>query len=122
MSDLLPPNVQLYPEAAKDLERLDRSQQILAVRAIRKIAEAPDQRGKPLGHQYGWNLTGYRATYVHNKRLRIVWTVAADGTVKIAVVAAVAEPDDFFVYELAASRRKDIDAWIREVIYRAGSA
>ncbi|QBS36699.1 hypothetical protein E1B22_01100 [Thermaerobacter sp. FW80] len=112
MSEVLPPNVWFFPDARADLGRLDRSQRVLVLRAVVKIARAPDQVGKPLGHLAGLNLAGFRSVYVDRKRIRIVWKVAETGVVQIAVIAAVAERDGLVVYRTAAQRREAIDAWI----------
>ena len=111
-SDPIPPNVWFYPEAEQDFLLLDRSRQILVLKAIWKIARAPAQFGKPLANQEGRPLAGFRSVYVDGKSIRIVWTVASDGTAHIAVIADVAEREGFQVYETAARRRVQLREWI----------
>jgi len=115
-TEILPPNVWLFPEAKADLARLDRSRRVLVLRTIWKIAQAPDQVGKPLGHLAGLNLTGFRSVYVDRKSIRIVWKVAESGIVQVAVIAAVAEHEGLLAYRMAAQRREAIDAWIRKQV------
>lgn len=121
MTESLPENVWFFPDALADLARLDRSRQILILRAIRKIARAPNQFGKPLEHLAGLNVTGFRSAYVDRKNIRIIWKVTDAGDVQIVVVAAVAERDGLLAYQVAAQRREAMEAWVRHKVQRAAS-
>lgn len=111
-SNPFPPNVWLFPDAVKDIEALDGSLRVLVFAALRKIARQPSHFGKDLGNQEGRHLVGFRSTYVGRKSLRIVWRVVEQDRIEVAVVAAVAERNDYLVYRVAARRRADLDAWL----------
>lgn len=113
---LLPPNVRVFPDAQVDLEALDKSRRALVIKAVTKIAQAPNDYGKPLENQEGRQLYGYRSAYVDNKRVRIIWRVVEDGKVEIMIIAAIGVRDKMLVYETAAKRREELEAWITEVI------
>lgn len=121
MTESLPKNVWFFPDALADLARLDRPRQILILRAIRKIARAPNRFGKPPGHLAGLNVTGFRSAYVDRKNIRIIWKVTDAGDVQIVVVAAVAERDGLLAYQVAAQRREAMEAWVRHKVQRAAS-
>lgn len=121
MTEPLPENVWFFPDALADLTRLDRLRQILVLRALRKIARAPERFGKELEHLAGLNLTGFRSTYVDRKSVRIVWKVTEAGEVQVVVVAAVAEREGLLAYRMAAQRREAMDAWVRQQVRRAAS-
>jgi len=93
--------VKLHPDARSDLASLDKSLQKQAAKQFRKLQHHPFA-GKPLGHKYGIDLTGYRALYLHGKRYRIVYRV--DETDCIVWVIAIARRTGFEAYHLAARR------------------
>jgi len=113
LTDLLPANVWFFPDALEDFLALDRSRQIMVLKALHKIASGPSQFGKPLGNQQDRHLAGFRSAYVDRKSIRIVWRVADDGRVEVAVIAAILEREGMEVYETAAKRREVLDRWLR---------
>lgn len=116
LTDLLPTNVRFFPDAEADLEALDRSRRVKVIKAIVKIARAPNAYGKPLENQGGRPLFGFRSAYVDDKRVRIIWRVVDNGDVEIMVVAAIGIRDKMQVYQTAAKRLEALDSWITEVI------
>lgn len=109
----LPENVVFYPEAAGDYRKLDRSRKVQVLKALRKIASAPLQVGKPLGTKAGLALSGLRSAYVDNRSIRIVWLVTESGEVQIVIVAGIAERDGKYVYNLVSSRKNAISEFAR---------
>jgi mRNA interferase RelE/StbE len=116
LSDLLPPNVWLFPDAVDDLAALDKGRRIVVIKALAKIAQNPSAFGKELGNQQERLLAGFRSAYVDGKSIRIVWKVARDGTVEVAVVAVVQQREGMLAYETAAKRREDVEAWVAKVL------
>jgi len=64
LSDLLPSGVWLFPDAADDLEALDKERRILVIKALKKIAQNPSAFGKELGNQQERPLAGFRSEKV----------------------------------------------------------
>jgi mRNA interferase RelE/StbE len=69
--------VEYKMEAQKDLEGLDRSQQMQVLKAIRKVSVNPLPQsegglGKPLGNKNNNNLTGYFKIKLRSLGLRVV--------------------------------------------------
>jgi mRNA-degrading endonuclease RelE of RelBE toxin-antitoxin system len=93
--------VKLHPDARSDLAALDKSLQRQAAKQLRKLRSHPFA-GKPLGHKFGIDLTGYRSLYFGGKRYRIVYRV--DETNRIVWVIAIARRAGFEAYRLAARR------------------
>jgi mRNA-degrading endonuclease RelE of RelBE toxin-antitoxin system len=93
--------VKLHPDARSDLAALDKSLQRQAAKQLRKLRSHPFA-GKPLGHKFGIDLTGYRSLYFGGKRYRIVYRV--DETNRIVWVIAIARRARFEAYRLAARR------------------
>ncbi len=93
--------VKLHPDVRSDLASLDKSLQRQAAKQFRKLQHHP-LAGKPLGHKYGIDLTGYRSLYLGGKRYRIVYRV--DETNRIVWVIAIAKRAGFEAYRLAARR------------------
>lgn len=81
--------VEFLEEAKRDMRRLDGSQRVLAVKAIKKVSEDPtaDGYGKPLGSKGGTNLTGLFKIKLRKSGIRIVYQlVERDGVMRIVVV------------------------------------
>ena len=93
--------VKLHPDARSDLAALDKALQRHAAKQFRKLQSHPFA-GKPLGHKYGIDLTGYRSLYFGGKRYRIVYRV--DEANCIAWVIAIARRTGIEAYRLAAGR------------------
>ena len=95
------------PEAKKDIQGLDRSQQIIVTKAIRKVKENPLPReeggyGKPLGHKGGTNLTNLLKIKLKKEGIRIVYKLIQTDTRMLIVVVGVREDEE--VYEIAKRR------------------
>lgn len=116
LSDQLPPNVWLFPDAVDDLEALDKGRRIVVIKALAKIAQNPSAFGKELGNQQERPLAGFRSAYVDNRSIRIVWKVALDGRIEVAVVAVVQQREGMLVYQTAAKRRENVETWIAKVL------
>ena len=68
--------IRYLPEAEKDLQNLDGSSRLLAIKAINKVQENPlpqneGGRGKPLGHKSGSNLTGFLKIKLKKHQMKI---------------------------------------------------
>ena len=96
--------VKLHPDVRSDLAALDRALQRQAAKQLRKLENHPFA-GKPLGHKYGLDLTGYRSLYFGGKRYRIVYRV--DETSCTVWVIAIARQVGFEVYRLATRRAEE---------------
>jgi mRNA-degrading endonuclease RelE of RelBE toxin-antitoxin system len=99
-----PYQVKLHPDARSDLAALDKALQRRAAKQLHKLKSHP-LAGKPLGHKYGIDLTGYRSLYFGGKRYRIVYRV--DEPSCIVWVIAIARRVGFEAYHLAARRAEE---------------
>lgn len=94
-------------EAKKDLECLDRSQQIRVLKTIRKVSENPLPQsegglGKPLGNKSNNNLTGYFKIKLRSLGLRVVYSLVREKNIMKIIVISIR--DDEIVYKIAADR------------------
>ena len=102
-------NVELFPEAKKDLKKLDRSQRDLVGKAIDRVSRNPlpvseGGYGKPLGNKLGANLTGLLKIKLKNAGLRVVYFLRRTETgMTVVVVGARADEE---VYQIARERMK----------------
>nr|HID14013.1 hypothetical protein [Anaerolineae bacterium] len=96
--------VKLHPDVRSDLAALDKTLQRQAAKQLRKLGSHPFA-GKPLGHKYGLDLTGYRSLYFGGKRYRIVYRV--DEVSRTVRVIAIARRVGFEAYRLAARRAEE---------------
>lgn len=94
--------VHLTDDAKEDLRDLDRSAQVLIVKALRKLEVEPEKRGQPLGSQSTSDLTGLRKLVVGDRDYRIVFQVHPDGSV--CVIWVIGRRADNEVYEIARAR------------------
>jgi mRNA interferase RelE/StbE len=94
--------VVLTDEARDDLRNLDGSARKLVLRALRKLEDAPESRGAPLGSRRTDNLTGFRKLVVGDRQYRVVYRVEADGTV--CVIWVIGSRVDEECYRLAVAR------------------
>ena len=99
--------VDYLPEAKKDIRNLDRSQQALVIKAIRKVKEKPIPQdeggyGKPLGHKGGRNLTTLLKIKLKKEGIRIVYKLIRTDTKMLIIVIGVREDEE--VYEIAKRR------------------
>lgn len=95
------------PEARKDIQGLDRSQQIIVSKAIRKVKQNPLPQdeggyGKPLGHKSGRNLTNLLKIKLKKEGIRIVYKIVRTETRMLIAVIGVREDEE--VYEIAKRR------------------
>ncbi|NSW92401.1 MAG: hypothetical protein HPY74_17340 [Firmicutes bacterium] len=116
LNDLIPDNVEFYPEAAEDFLSLDKGRQIKVIKALQKISRAPSQYGKLLENQGNRPLAGFRSIYVDKKSIRIIWKVTETGFIQIAVVAGIAERDGMLAYKLVSERKESFDMFLKKII------
>lgn len=96
------------PEARKDINSLDRRQQVLVDKAIKKVKQNPLPQeeggyGKPLGHRAGTNLTNLLKIKLRGEGIRVVYRLIRTETKMIVVVVGVREDEE--VYDIAQKRR-----------------
>lgn len=70
--------VAFYPDAVKDIKRLDGSQRKIVLKAIEKIRTNPLPQneggfGKPLGNKAGTDLTGFMKIKLRGSGIRVVY-------------------------------------------------
>ncbi len=109
----------IYPEAVKDVKKLDGSKRQIVAKAMQKVLSNPLPQskggyGKPLGNKACLNLTGYLKVKLRGSGIRIVYRlVEIEG--KMAVVVVGSREDDE-VYKLAAKRTADFEAWLKSKV------
>lgn len=96
------------PEARKDIKDLDRSQQIVVTKALKKVKTNPLPQdeggyGKPLGRKHGRDLTNFLKIKLRGEGIRIVYKLIRTETKMLVVVVGVREDEE--VYEIAHRRR-----------------
>jgi mRNA interferase RelE/StbE len=96
------------PEARKDIKDLDRSQQIVVTKALKKVKTNPLPQdeggyGKPLGKKHGRDLTNFLKVKLRGEGIRIVYKLIRTETKMMVVVVGVREDEE--VYEIAHRRR-----------------
>lgn len=96
------------PEAKKDIKDLDRSQQIVVTKALKKVKTNPLPQdeggyGKPLGKKHGRDLTNFLKIKLRGEGIRIVYKLIRTETKMLVVVVGVREDEE--VYEIAHRRR-----------------
>ena len=99
--------VKYLPEAEKDMRALAHNQQLLVVKAIRKVKGNPLPQneggyGKPLGHKGSTNLTNFLKIKLRGAGISIVYKLIRTESEMLVVVIGVREDDE--VYELAEKR------------------
>lgn len=97
-----------HPEAKADLKRLDGSQRIQVLKAIRKVAVNPLPKseggyGKPLGNRNGNDLTGYLKIKLLASGIRVVYQLIRTEKQMLIVVIGMRTDED--VYEIAQKRK-----------------
>ena len=99
--------IQYLPEALDDLRRLDGSQRVQVLKAIKKVSENPwpdteGGYGKPLGSRNRTNLSGFLKIKLKGAGLRVVYQlVRHEGQMLLIVVGARTDDE---VYETAQRR------------------
>ncbi len=104
--------VKYLPEAGRDIESLDRHQQLIVRKAIQKVKENPLPQseggyGKPLGHKHGTILTNLLKIKLLREGIRIVYRLVRTETTMLIIVVGVREDEE--VYEIAQKRMKKLD-------------
>ena len=90
-----------HPEAEKELEKLNRSVQVLFTKALKKILKSPEL-GLDLGNKNSLDLVGCKKMYFDNKRYRIVYEVFEDEI--LIHIVAIGKRDKMDVYKKASGR------------------
>jgi mRNA interferase RelE/StbE len=78
------------PEAKKDIKDLDRSQQIVVTKALKKVKSNPLPQdeggyGKPLGKKHGRDLTNFLKVKLRGEGIRIVYKLIHTETKMLVV-------------------------------------
>ena len=90
-----------HPEAEKELEKLNRSVQILFTKTLKKILKSPEL-GIDLGNKNNLNLAGLKKIYFDHKRYRVVYQILEEEV--IIHLIAIGKRDKMEVYEKAGER------------------
>ena len=90
-----------HPEAEKELEKLNRSVQILFTKTLKKILKSPEL-GLDLGNKNNLNLSGLKKMYFDHKRYRVVYQILEEEIVIHLI--AIGKRDKMEVYEKASER------------------
>jgi mRNA interferase RelE/StbE len=95
------------PDAVKDLKGLGGNQQILVLKAIKKVQVNPlptyeGGYGKPLGNKNGKNLAGFLKIKLRDAGIRVVYKLVRTETQMLVIVVGARADDE--VYELADKR------------------
>ena len=99
--------VEYLPEAEKDLKKLDGSQRILVLKAIKKVQQNPlpveeNGYGKSLGNHSNANLAGLLKIKLRASGLRVVYQLQrVEGAMLIVVIGVRADEE---VYAVARKR------------------
>ena len=98
------------PEAENDLQKLDGSQRILVLKAIKKVRNNPLPQseggyGKPLGNKGGRNLANLLKIKLKASGIRIVYSIIRQAEQMIIIVIGILEDEE--VYNIAESRNNN---------------
>jgi len=92
---------EFHPEAQRELQKLNRSIQILFTKKLKQILNAPEL-GIKLGNKNNLKLTGLRKIYFNNKKHRIVYETIEE---KVMIyIIAVGKREEMDVYKKADAR------------------
>ena len=102
--------IKYFPEAEEDLIRLDKSQRIQVLKAIRKAQQNPlpvteGGYGKPLGNHASTKLAGLLKIKLRALGIRVVYRLVRIETTMQIIVIGIREDEE--VYELAEKRIKN---------------
>ena len=100
------------PEVVKDLKKLGKNQQLLALKAIKKVQTNPlptneGGYGKPLGNKNGNNLSGFLKIKLRDAGIRVVYKLIRTETQMLVIVVGVRADNE--AYEIANQRIKKHD-------------
>lgn len=93
-----------HPEAKKELEKLNRTIQLLFTKKLKQILKSPEL-GKDLGNKNNLQLAGLKKVYFDSKRYRIVYEIIDSEL--ILYIIAIGKRDNLEVYKKANERKKD---------------
>lgn len=98
------------PEAENDLKKLDGSQRILVLKAIKKVRNNPLPQseggyGKPLRNKGGRNLTSLLKIKLKASGIRIVYSIKRQAEQMFIIVIGIREDEE--VYNIAESRKNN---------------
>lgn len=99
--------VEYITEAENDLKSLDKSQQLLVLKAIQKVSRNPLPKteggyGKPLGNHLTSKLVGYMKIKLLKAGIRVVYRLQySDKKMSIVIISI---RDDDTVYKMAMKR------------------
>ncbi len=101
--------IEYTKEAVADLKALDRTLQLLVLKAIEKVSANPLPNseggyGKPLGNHLSSKLAGYMKIKLIKAGLRVVYGLVREGSIMRIIIISVR--DDETVYKLAQERIK----------------
>jgi len=101
--------VEYTKEAVHDLKSLDRTQQLVVLKSIKKVSANPLPNteggyGKPLGNQLTSQLAGYMKIKIKKSGLRVVYALERKGNVMRIIIISVR--DEETVYKMAQKRVK----------------
>ena len=101
-------DLDFLPEARRDIQHLERSQQVIVRKALCKVCENPLPQseggyGKPLGNKRGLNLTNLLKIKLKSEGIRIVYKLIRTDSGMLVLVVGIRE--DEAVYEAADKRR-----------------
>ena len=101
--------IEYTKEAVADLKALDRTLQLLVLKAIEKVSANPLPNseggyGKPLGNHLSSKLAGYMKIKLLKAGLRVVYGLVREGSIMRIIIISVR--DDETVYKLAQERIK----------------
>ncbi len=102
-------SIEYTKEANDDLMDLDRTQQLLVLKAIKKVSSNPLPNsegglGKPLGNHLSAKLAGYQKIKLKKAGLRVVYRLVMDDHIMRIIIISVR--DDDTVYKMAQDRIK----------------
>ncbi len=104
--------VEYLPEAVRDMRKLDHSQRVAVVKAIRKVQTNPfpvsrGGYGKPLGNRSGSDLAGFLKIKFRDMGIRVVYKLIQTEDEMLIVVIGAREDEE--VYAAAEHRAKKHD-------------
>ena len=90
-----------HPEAKEELQKLNKSVQLLFAKKLKQILNSP-QIGIDLGNKNNLKLSGFKKVYFNNKKYRIVYKVLEQEV--IIYIIAIGKRDKMDVYKKANNR------------------
>ena len=104
--------VRFHKAAAREYEKLDHTVTLMVDKALEELEVRADEVGKPLGKKRNVNLTGCKEIKLKKAGIRIVFTVTREyvHVLQVAIVIAIEDRDDDYVFRLAGERFDDMKA------------